>query len=96
MPGFVLDQGTIASAGTVFTIPYDPLALHEDYPNLDLKAKDANVPGLADPVLITYLVSGREGGHEMHYAGAVFLNGDEVQVPGSALGHVVHLPLVLQ
>jgi hypothetical protein len=96
MPGFILEQGTITPSGSMFSITYDPLTLHQDFPNLDLMAKDANQPGLADPVLITFLLSGEQGGQDVHLAGAVFLNGEEVQIPEGALGHLIYLPTILR
>jgi hypothetical protein len=96
MPGFILEQGTITPSGSTFSIVYDPLTLHQDFPNLDLMAKDANQPGLADPVLITFLLSGEQDGQDVYLAGAVFLSGEEVQIPEGALGHLVYLPTVLR
>jgi hypothetical protein len=32
----------------------------------------------------------------VYLAGAVFLNGEEVQIPEGALGHSIHLPTVLR
>jgi hypothetical protein len=97
MPGYILEQDHLTPTGSTFTIPYDPLALHDDYPNLDLKGRDADQPGLADPVLISFLLSGRQAGHQHYYAGALFLNGDDVQIPGASppsAGHLIYLPLV--
>jgi hypothetical protein len=96
MPGFILDQGTFAPSGSTFTIPFDPVALHQDFPNLDLKTKDASWAGLTDPVLITFLVSGKREEQPVHRGGAVFLNGDEVQMPGCTMNHQVYLPVVLE
>jgi hypothetical protein len=96
MPGFILEEGTFTPSGNTFTITYDPLALHQDFPNLDLIAKDANQPGLADPVLIAFLLSGEKDGQEVHRAGAVFLNGEEVQMPETTVNHFVYLPLILR
>jgi hypothetical protein len=93
MPGFILHEGTLIPSGDTFAIIYDPVALHQDYPNLDLRAKDASVAGLADPVLISFLLFGEQGGHPVHRAGAVFLDGDEVQMPATRF---VHLPVVLR
>jgi hypothetical protein len=92
MPGVILDEGGLAPSGRSFAIPYDPLALHQDFPNLDLKAKEEDRNGLADPVLISYLVSGDQaGGGRVYLAGAVFLDGEEVLVECSA--QRVYLPL---
>jgi hypothetical protein len=80
MPGFILEQGTIIPAGNTFTILYDPIALHQDFPNLDLKPKDGGRPGLTDPVLISFLLAGESGGVPIAFAGTVFLDGEEVHV----------------
>jgi hypothetical protein len=96
MPGFILEEGTLTPAGSTFTIVYDPLALHQDFPNLDLKAKDASVPGLTDPVLITFLLSGEQGGQRVHRAGTVFLDGDEVHTLALTPDQRVYLPVVLR
>ncbi|MBN1810353.1 MAG: hypothetical protein JXA14_00800 [Anaerolineae bacterium] len=95
MPGVILDEGALVPSGHTFTIPYDPLALHQDFPNLDLKDREEYRNGLADPVLISYLVAGDQaGGGRVHLAGAVFLDGEEVFVQCAA--QRVYLPLVLR
>jgi hypothetical protein len=96
MPGFILVQDTILPTGSSFTIDYDPVALHQDFPNLDLTDKEAGWAGLADPVLISFLLSGQQEGLPVHRAGAVFLDGDEVQASGCVLSHQIYLPLVLK
>jgi hypothetical protein len=55
MPGFILEQGEGVLEGTDFELLYDPVQLHEEYPNLDLTAFDYPRPGLADQVWITIL-----------------------------------------
>jgi len=82
MPGFILEEGVITPAGDTVTITYDPVALHEDFPNLDLKAKLADRPGLTDPVLITFLLAGRHSDGSVQRAGVVFLEGEEVFIGG--------------
>jgi hypothetical protein len=96
MPGFILEEGTLAPSGGLFTIVYDPINLHDDFPNLDLKAFDATQPGLADYVLITFLLSGRLSGEDVQWAGAVFLRGDEVQMPRAFLSPRSYLALALR
>jgi hypothetical protein len=61
MPGFIMEQGEGAVAGSEFNLTYDPERLNKDYPNLDLTAYDLPRPGLADQVWITILfeVDGR-------------------------------------
>ena len=95
MPGFILEEGVLAPSGHSFTIPYDPMALHQDFSNLDLKARDEDRNGLADPVLVSFLVVGDQAeGRRVHLAGTVFLDGEEVLVQCAA--RQVHLPLVLK
>jgi hypothetical protein len=55
MPGFVLEQAETSCSGNEFDLVYDPLRLHEDYPNLDLTAYDEMRPGLADQIWISAL-----------------------------------------
>ncbi len=55
MPGFILEQGKGTTTGETFSIRYDPVKLHEEFPNLDLTAYDDVRHGLADQVWITAL-----------------------------------------
>jgi hypothetical protein len=95
MPGFILETGNVTPTGNSFTINYDPLALHQDFPNLDLTAWDADHPGLADPVLVTFLVAGERLHNRVYQAGAVFFSGDEVHTPSLVL-ESVYLPVTLK
>jgi hypothetical protein len=75
MPGFLLEQNTVTPSGDTFTIAYDPVKLHRDFPNLDLTAFDFPRPGLADQIWISFLLSDGAGNH---YARSVTLHGEEV------------------
>jgi hypothetical protein len=86
----------LVPSGGTFTIDYDPPALHQDFPNLDLTAKYTNQPGLTDPVLVTFLLTGFDGLHQVHRAGAVFFDGEEVHTLAITLDNTVFLPLVLR
>jgi hypothetical protein len=96
MPGFILEEGTITPSGGSFAISYDPVALHRDFSNLDLVAKYAAQPGLADPVLVTFLLTGYDGPQQVHRAGAVFFDGEEVHTLAINLESAVYLPLTLR
>jgi hypothetical protein len=100
MPGFLLEHGTIEPSGDSFTITYDPLTLHQDFPNLDLVGKNESRAGLADPVFISFLVAGDQAGEgRANLAGAVFLDGEEVFVMGinvPGIAYRVYLPLLLR
>ncbi len=77
MPGYILEQGTVSAAGDTFTVTYDPVALHDDFPNIDLTAFDAYRPGLADQIWISFVVVTEDGNA---FAGTVTLHGEEVLV----------------
>jgi hypothetical protein len=96
MPGFILEEGTQFPSGGSFTITYDPVALHHDFANLDLVAKHAAQPGLADPVLVTFLLTGYDGPQQIHRAGTVFFDGEEVHTLAITLDNAIFLPLVLR
>jgi hypothetical protein len=78
MPGFVLSTGTINPTNGQFSLDFDPLALHEDFPNLDLTAQDQDQVGLADPILISLFLTGETGGVPVYHSAMVFMDGDEV------------------
>jgi hypothetical protein len=75
MPGFILEQGAISPSSDSFTITYDPVALHEDFPNIDLTAFDAFRPGLADQIWISFILVDGDGNA---YARSITLHGEEV------------------
>jgi hypothetical protein len=94
MPGFILDQGTVTPAGGAFTVAYDPVALHTDFPNIDLTAPEEWRPGLSDEVLITLFLADGAGSYR---ANTVTLLGEEVFVGGDAsLGLRVYLPVIVK
>jgi len=98
MPGYVLEQGQVAPAGGTYQITFDPDALHEDFPNLDLAGRDDHSPGLADTFAIGLLLRGQREGETVYRANAVTLQGERVFV-GDAPGEVVYavyLPLILR
>jgi hypothetical protein len=74
MPGFILEQGQSQTSGAEFNLLYDPVRLHEDFPNLDLVAYDAERPGLADQVWIAVLFE--SGGRYLPLT--VTLHGEQV------------------
>jgi hypothetical protein len=58
LPGWVLEEGVMRPEGGRFTVTYDPVRLHETFPNIDLQARHRREPGLADEVLISLLLLG--------------------------------------
>jgi hypothetical protein len=105
MPGFILKQGQVNPAGDSYQITFDPVALHADFPNLDLQGRDAWVPGLADTFSIGLLLRGEaqalaEGtgaGSPVYMANTLTIQGDRVFVGQESAGDSeISLPLILK
>lgn len=99
MPGFILEHGQATLAGATYTITFDPVALAEDFPNLDLVGRDEyGGAGLADTFAITMLLRAQDGAATVYRANAVTLQGDRVYVEAGASGlpHAIFLPLLLR
>jgi hypothetical protein len=94
MPGFILEQGTVTPAGGTFTVAYDPVTLHNDFPNIDLAAPEEWRPGLSDEVLITLFLADGDGAFR---ANTVTLFGEEVFVGHDpSLRFPIYLPAILR
>lgn len=99
MPGFILEHGQATLAGATYTITFDPVALAQDFPNLDLVGRDEyGRAGLADTFAITMLLRAQDGATPVIRANGVTLQGDRVYVDAGALGlpHAIFLPLLLR
>ena len=105
MPGFILEQGQVTPSGDTYEIVFDPVALHHDFPNLDLEGRDAWVPGLADTFSIGLLLRGQaaslaEGtasGSTIYRSNTLTIQGDQVFVGQESSGDVeTYLPLILK
>jgi hypothetical protein len=96
IPGFILEQGGFVPSGGDFTITYDPVTLSQDFHNLDLTGPGSSQPGLSDPVLITFLLTGYDGPQQVHRAGTVYIDGEEVHTLAITLDNSVYLPLILR
>ena len=98
MPGYILEHGQVTPSGGEYQITFDPTALHEDFPNLDLVGRDEWRPGLADTFAIGLLLRGQSGGSMVYRANTITLQGEQVFV-GDALPDLpnkIYLPLVLR
>ena len=100
MPGFILAHGQapVTNGGYAFT--FDPVALHRDFPNLDLTGREsAEWPGLADTFTISLLLRGQDArGNVVYQANTITLQGEQVFV-GAAVEPTpfrVFLPMVLK
>ena len=80
MPGFILSQGTVQADGRDFELVYDPVALNQGHPNIDLVGRSDSVPGLSDTILITVFATGTDDDGPWYRAGAVSLQGEQVAV----------------
>ena len=99
MPGFILDRGQVTPGGDTYQIIFDPVALHADFPTLDLLGRDAWLPGLADAFSIGLLLRGHPvtgDDNTIYMANTLTIQGDQVLVvdaPPRVL-HDVYLPFV--
>jgi hypothetical protein len=96
MPGAILKQGQATVDGGVFSFVYDPVALNQDWPNLDLMDRDKGVVGLSDTIAIGLLLQGDNAAEKVYRATTITLQGEQVFAPGSDFTHFVHLPFVLK
>jgi hypothetical protein len=80
MPGYVLEHGKATLNGDSYRVVFDPVALHEDFPNLDLIGRDDWRAGLADTFAIGLLMRGRKDGIPLYRANAITIHGDQVFV----------------
>jgi hypothetical protein len=99
MPGYILDQGRATVRGNSFEFAFDPEALHQDFPNLDLADRDGHwAPGLSDTFLIGILLQGRDGGAEVYRATTITIQGERVYVQEGegAPTMDIYVPLVLK
>jgi hypothetical protein len=98
MPGYILEQGQATIHDGQWEILFDPVALNQDFPNLDLMGRDSWGPGLADTFAIGLLLSGDRDGQTIYQANTVTIQGEQVFVIGEAAGdfHPTYLPLILK
>jgi hypothetical protein len=98
MPGFILEHSRVAPSDGSYRITFDPVTLHEEFPNLDLVGRDDFLPGLADTFGIGLLLRGQRGDDTVYRANTITIQGEEVFV-GEApvqVWHEVYLPVVLR
>jgi hypothetical protein len=79
MPGFILETGQATLAGGQVEVVYDPVRLHEDFPNIDLSRRQDHQPGLADEVMVTIYLSGTDSaGTSVNAAKLLTLVGEDI------------------
>ena len=79
MPGFVLETGQATEANGSVEVVYDPVRLSADFPNIDLTRRQDMQSGLADEVMVTIYLSGRDAsGAPANAAKLLTLVGEDV------------------
>jgi hypothetical protein len=78
MPGFQLASGTVPLENGAATIVYDPVALKQSFPNIDLGGRSTPTPGLADTVWASF---GFEAADGRFYADHLTLQGPDLYRP---------------
>jgi hypothetical protein len=98
MPGYILEHGQVTPTHGVYTVVFDPVSLHDNFPNLDLVGRDEHSPGLADTFAIGLLLHGERGGETVYRANTVTIQGEQVFVGDAPLDlpYGVYLPLILR
>jgi hypothetical protein len=95
MPGYILDHGQASVQGNTFEFAFDPVALHQDFPNLDLMSRDGHWgPGLSDTFVIGVLLQGQRGGEDVYRATTITIQGERVYVGEGRIQ--IYLPLVVK
>jgi hypothetical protein len=97
MPGTILKHGTLIPTSSTFTITFDPVVLHNDFPNLDLIGRDGwDKPGLADTISIALLLEGQADSEKISLANTITLQGDQVFVKNRTyvFENMLFIPLV--
>ena len=79
MPGFILEEGTLEPGEEGLEIVYDPVRPHEEFPNIDLRERGGEEPGLSDEVFISVLLSGTDASAlRVHAANVITLVGEDI------------------
>jgi len=99
MPGYILEHGRVTNT---HQITFDPTALHQDFPNLDLVGRDEWRAGLADTFAIGLLLQGHGGSGVVFRANTITIQGEQVFIGDAPPGlppqgeNRIYLPLVLR
>jgi hypothetical protein len=96
MPGYILTHRRVTPQGGVYRFTLNPVALQQDFPNLDLISRDEWRAGLADTITIGLLLRGQAAnGSPVYQANTIILQGEQVFVGKvEAKSFPVYLPLI--
>ncbi len=80
MPGYILETGDLTPvANGKIEVVYDPAALSDDFPNIDLTSRSGSDQGLADEIVIGVYLGGMDaGGADVHAAKLFTLVGEDI------------------
>ena len=94
MPGYILAHGqvTLDDANIQYLITFDPAALHQDFPNLDLIGRDEHRAGLADTFAIGLLLRGQRDGGTVYRANTITIQGEQAFIGSAPPGPHVDCP----
>jgi len=99
MPGFILDHRQASIHGNTYQFVFDPAALAQDFPNLDLTARGEMVAGLSDTFAIDILLTGQRGAEDVQRANTITIQGQQVYVESplpEPLSSVLFLPVIVR
>jgi hypothetical protein len=98
MSGFILKQGQVTPTDGIYRFTFDPVALHNDFPNLDLEGRDDWRPGLSDTFSIGLILSGVDGDGSIYLANTITIQGNQVYVGNNLIQQLseIYLPLALK
>ncbi len=98
MPGYILEHGQVSTSANSYQIDFDPVALHGDFPNLDLVGRDDWEPSVADTFAIGLLLQGQSSQGKVYAANTITIQGEQVFVTQGQLDlyETVYLPVILR
>ena len=97
MSGYILKHGQITPSNGTYQITFDPVSLHNEFPNLDLIGRDSGETGLADTFIISLMLRGQSGSEQVYQANTITIQGEQVFVTEIDLGgYAVYLPAILK
>lgn len=96
MSGYILEEGELTIEGDTFHYTFDPLRLHQDFPNLDVVEPEGDA-ALVDTFTFSFLLSGQDSQEQIHHrARTVTLQGQHLMAlqPREGIHYRVYLPLM--
>ena len=79
MPGFILEEGSLALQGGSLELVYDPVRLSQEFLNIDLAPRHGFGTGLADEVFISVMLTGTDAsGQRVNAAKLLTLVGEDI------------------